>query len=402
MRKILIATFGESSGDDAVRTLLPLIAVTTLGAGGAFLGVLNALPFLWYLVAHRQIGAAVDALGYRRSVMIGNGTRVVTVVVLIALLTTGALSPAALIATAAVIGLGDALFTTGHSVMIPAIVGPERTAACYQRVEAVSSVARVSGPALASWMLRVATQPVALCMAAVAYLLSLVTLSTLRSPAPVDHPAGPHEHQASDDVDQRWTVREVLSTRGLSHITVSTSLLNASAMISGTALVLFSLVTLGLAPATVALLAAAGALGGLVGAACAHPLRIRFSTGTGKLLATTGVAATCLVAPTALLVPHGQAVIVLLGEFLVALFATASSVIGSDVPALLIPQKNLGRAFAAIRLLTIGVMPVASVAGGLLISVSTPFLALICAAGVTLIACWPLLAIRGWSPPRDS
>lgn len=157
MRRILLAALGESTGDDAVRTLLPLIAVASLGVGGGLLGLLNALPFLWYLCAHHQIGVAVDALGHRYAVMLGNGLRVLTVSMVILLLVTEHLSVGALLVLAAAIGLGDALFTTGHSAMVPAVVGRERTADCYQRIEGISAVARVSSPAMVSALLRAAS-----------------------------------------------------------------------------------------------------------------------------------------------------------------------------------------------------------------------------------------------------
>lgn len=409
MRRILIAALGESTGDDAVRTLLPLIAVTTLGVGGGLLGLLNALPFLWYLCAHRQIGSSVDALGHRRSVMLGNAIRVLAVGALILLLATGHLSVLALFVLAAAIGLGDALFTTGHSAMVPAVVGRERTADCYQRIEAVSAIARISGPAAVSVLLRLASPAIALGLGVVAYLLSLLTLATLPrgaggnaasakgpgSPSTrPDVPASPASASASE-----WSVLRVLSTPGLGRLTLATTLLNAAAMISGTAMVLFALETLRLSPSTVALLAAAGALGALVGSACSRPLRTRLPTGSAKLLATVGVAVSSLVAPAALLVPAGQAVLLGGGQFLIAASATASAIVGSDVPARLIPQSHLGRAFAAIRLLTIGVMPVASVLGGLLIALTSPVVALLGAVGIATLACLPLVRIRHWSPP---
>ncbi|MBP2408877.1 Na+/melibiose symporter-like transporter [Brachybacterium fresconis] len=399
MRRILIATVGESTGDDAVRTLLPLIAVTILGVGGGLLGLLNALPFLWYLCAHRQIGASVDALGHRRAIMLGNGLRILTVGALILLLAVGHLSAPVLLVVAALLGLGDALFTTGHSAMVPAIVGRERTADCYQRIEAVSAIARVSGPAAVSALLRVAAPAAALALGVVAYLLSLSTLATLPRP----EAAGPAPAAASASAPTpeltEWTVRRVLTTRGLGHLTLATTLLNAAAMISGTALVLFALETLGLPPAMVALFAAAGALGALLGAAGSRPLRTHLPTGAAKLLATTGVALSSLLAPAALLVPTGQSVLIGVGELMVALCATISMIIGSDVPARLVPQSHLGRAFAAIRLLTIGVMPLASVLGGLIIAATSPLAALLVAAGVAALACLPLARVRHWSPP---
>ncbi|ATG51019.1 hypothetical protein CFK38_05355 [Brachybacterium vulturis] len=407
MRRILLATLGESTGDDAVRTLLPLIAVASLGVGGSLLGVLNALPFLWYLCAHRQIGAAVDALGHRRAVLLGNGLRVLTVTTLILLLVTGHLSVLALLVLAATIGLGDALFTTGHSSMVPAVVGRERTADCYQRIEGISAVARVSSPAAVSALLRLASPALALGLGGAAYLFSLITLATMphrrspdaNSPESAEASRSRAGQRPSPTSRPGWTVRRVLSTRGLSHLTLSTMLLNSAAMVSGTALVLFALTTLGLPTSTVALFTAAGALGALLGATFSTPLRTRLPTGGAKLCATAGVALSSLVIPAAFLLPAAQAVTIAVGELLVAACATASTIVGSDVPARLVPQQQLGRASAAIRLLTIGVMPVTSVLGGLLIAASSPVAALLGAAGLAATACLPLLRIRRWSPP---
>lgn len=106
-----------------------------------------------------------------------------------------------------------------------------------------------------------------------------------------------------------------------------------------------------------------------------------------------------VLAPAALLLPITPAVELGIGEFLVAACSMAAAVAGSDVPARLIPQHQLGRAFATIRLLTIGVMPVASVLGGLLIDVTSPVQALLGAAAVAALACLPLVRIRHWSPP---
>ena len=404
MRRILVATLGEATGDDAVRTLLPLIAVTTLGVGGGLLGLLNALPFLWYLFAHRQIGSSVDALGYRRSVTVGNTLRVLTAGLLIVLLAAGHLSVPALLVLAAALGLGDALFTAGHSTMVPAVVGRDRTADCYQRIEAVSAITRISAPVAVSALLQLTSPAVALGLAVASYLVSLFVLTTLpprasETPAPARDPdarATPHGALA---FEPEWTVRKVVSTPGLGNLTLATTLLNAAAMVSGTALVLFALETLQLAPSTVALLTAAGALGALLGAACSTPLRAHLPTGSAKLLATLAVALSSLIAPAALLLPAGQAVMLGAGELLIAASATAAAVVGSDVPARLIPQSHLGRASAAIRLLTIGVMPVASILGGVLVALTSPVAALLGAAAVAALACLPLIPIRHWSPP---
>lgn len=98
MRKILAASFGDSIGDDALRSLVPLLAVTLVGIDGFSVGVLGAIPFLWFLLG---------------------------------------------------------------STFIPQVVGPEKVSATYQRVAAVEAVTRTGSPALVAVLLRFVSQAAA-------------------------------------------------------------------------------------------------------------------------------------------------------------------------------------------------------------------------------------------------
>lgn len=394
--QLLAGATGDSVGDDSLRTVVPLLAVAVLGASGWFVGLLNAVPFIWFLIGAGVIGRGVDRIGAKRATMFGSGLRAAAVFALVVLWATGMLSAPVLLVVMIVVGFGDAVFSTGHSTLVPSVMGANRTAWCYQRIEAVGSLTRVGSPLLVSWILRAASYPAVLVLSAASYLASLVSTALLRSDA-ATLDADETTSDASDSAP--WGIKKVLTTRGLGGTTSATALLNASAMFSGTALVFFALEELGLAPATVALFAAAGAFGGLVGAGLVSPLR-RLSTGTGKLLATVGVAVSSLIPPAALLVPAQATWVVLGGEFLVAMFVTAASVVGSDVPALLVPQHRLGSAFGSIRFVTVGITPVASLIAGLAVSALGSMATLIVGAGIALLACLPLLGLRGWSPPR--
>lgn len=144
---LLGASTGDTVADDALRTTWPLVAVTLLHADGWSVGLLNALPFLWFLIGARGVGTLVDR-GPRRAALVGLLLRRGGVSAALALLHASMLGMPTMMLLVVSIGLGDALFTTGHGVLVPATVGPERTGWLYQRLEALGSIARLTTPAL--------------------------------------------------------------------------------------------------------------------------------------------------------------------------------------------------------------------------------------------------------------
>lgn len=262
MRKILAASFGDSIGDDALRSLVPLLAVTLVGLDGFSVGVLGAIPFLWFLLGSTFIGWVVTALGYWRALVVGNAIRILTAALFAFLVFSGNLNGIILMLVAVVLGWADAVFTTGRNSFIPQVVGPEKVSAIYQRVAAVEAVTRTGSPAPVAVLLRFVSQAAAVLVGVVGYTIGLIAALTLRpAGVPAATPEGGKKTPAGAE---RWSLTRIVRTDGLGASVSSAALLNLATMALSPALLFFALNDIGLSAPTVALLGAVG--GAIVGA----------------------------------------------------------------------------------------------------------------------------------------
>lgn len=397
MKRIFVASLGEGASDDLVRSLAPLIAVTVLSMQSELLGLLNAMPFLWFLLFAKQIGAAVDRMGPGRALLIGNLLRICIILFLGIGLLAGVMSAVLFLVGMALLGLGDALFNTGRAALLPDIVGRKHVPEAMQRVESASAIARVGSPALVSGLLRLLSQPAVFICGILGYFISAVTFGML---IPKRHTGQATRKRAPNDTKSAWNVRRVLTTRGLSAVVLSNGLANSATMVSAVALIYFALDYVGVEPGNIPLIGVATALGGLVGAVMVTPLRTRFTEVRGKLLAVGLAGLSALITPAAILIPDYGFWVLAAGAFLFSLWFTVSNVLGSGIPALVIEPEQLGRGTAAITVITIGVMPAASLLGGFLVAAVEPLLTLIIATAIVLCAAIPLWMARDWQPPR--
>lgn len=393
---LVASAISDAIADDILRTLVPLAAVSICQASGPWVGLLSALPFIWFILGATRIGRFTDD-DPRRAAQVGVLVRIAATATLAALLWAAHVPLLSLVLVVILLGLGDAVFTTAHSVMIPQTVGVEHTARVYQLIETIGSLARIGSPLLVAWMLSHHGFTTVAFASVIAYLATFACVALLPRagrPQGMDRPDQP----ASPASENRWNVAQVLRCHGLSHCTISSALLNVSAMISGTALVFYALDVLRIPAARVPWFGFAGAVGGLLGASAVR-LFARATTGTAKLVAASGCAVASSVVPLTALLPKGQLGVALAGEALTALFMTSASIIGSDVPARLVPSPQLGAASASIRSLTIGVMPVAALAGGLLVAATGATTTLAIGAFTALVAALVFIPVRGWHPP---
>lgn len=299
VRRLLAHAGLESIADDAIRTVLPIVAVVHLLAGGAYLGVLNALSFVWFLVAHRMIGRWVDRLGGGRAVLVGAVLRTLVTMALLAALLQGTLNPVGLLLVAVALGLGDALATTSFGVLVPQTLGVDRVTAYYSHHEMVAAITRCLAPLLVAWLLGVASPAAVAGWAGALYLVALLVLgraSTVRASSPVPVVDGPA------DRGSRFGLRHVLRTPGLGGTTLATALQNGAAMATGTVLPLLVIRELGLPAHAVPLLAAVAAAGALLGARLAPRARARWGAGSARWVAAViaAMVAVLLVAVPAL------------------------------------------------------------------------------------------------------
>lgn len=396
---------GESAGDDLTRTLVPLVAVSTLGAGALEVGVLQALSLAAFLVLGIPVGVWVDRWRRRRRVLVtADVVRAVAVLTIPAAHLLGTLTFAHLVAVVAVLGVSDVFFTTAHSTVLPSVVPGTQLAQAFAHLKTVETSSRLVTPLLGAALLRVVAAPVAALASAVGYLASacvLVRADLPPSPAPTGVRT-PFWSSAREGFT--FAVRQP----ALRAMFLSGMVLNAAVMLGNAVQVVFALEVLGLSVSTVAALGVAAGVGGLLSSLAAA--RIVRLVGIGR----TKVAAGLLAAPCVALTPLADVLpgspvlwLALSGAGWSALLVV-SGVAGAGVVPLLTPPPMLGRVVASSRLFVLGIMPVASLTGGLLAShVGTrPVLwvwALLAAASSLPIVFSP---VRTWQdvpdPPRPA
>ena len=116
----------EGVGDEGSRIVIPIIAVSMLGAGALEVGIINALSLSAFLVLGVPIGAWVDRLRRRPLMIAADVFRALVVLSVPAAFMTGAMSIGHLLVCVALISVADVVFTTAHGAFVPSVVDRER------------------------------------------------------------------------------------------------------------------------------------------------------------------------------------------------------------------------------------------------------------------------------------
>lgn len=375
-KKLWAAQAVSAFGARITREGLPIMAVTTLGAGAATLGVLAAVASGAALVAALVAGGFIDR-HRRRPLLIGADllrAAVLTAIPVAAGL--GVLTLAQVLAAAALVAAASVVFEIASHSYLPSIAGRAELVEANSRLAATESVAEVGGPALAGVLFQWLSAPITVAANAVTYLVSAAFLTAIRSPeAP---PAkSPPEH---------WT-REV--TQGFrlawSEPRVRPLLLMATAQglfggVFSALYVLFALRTLGLTPAMLGLAIGAGGVGALAGAVIAPRLSYRLGQGRAIIVVMAGAALAVLITPFAPAAPMAGLVALVVSQVIGDAFAVAGGVLTASLRQTLMPQAVLGRVAGAFHASAGAMAVIGALGGGLLGQAIGPRAALLIAA----------------------
>ncbi|WP_372710310.1 MFS transporter [Arthrobacter rhombi] len=360
-RYLLATGAAEDFGDTLTRTILPILAVAALGAGAGFVGVLNAIGLGAFLLVGMPVGRFVDSRRDRREVMASATLVRCCVLVTLALAFMGDwISTPVLAGGAVLVGLADVVFTTAHGTVVPALVHPEGLKGAYARLAVVGQCTSIAAVVAGSALLASPGILGVLVVAASAYAASVLLQRGIAVVPDV---------VASNQVGRRRArlVDGLLTLRRLPalwRLTLSGSLTNAGAMVGNTVMPVFVMRDLSIAPAMFAALGMVSAVGAIVGAAAGPRLTKklglrRLRLGAAALsMPVVAVAVFCqqLAGPDLLWL----AVESLGWAFLVS----AAAVAGADVLPRSVDPSELASVGSAQRTMTLGVMPVAALAGG--------------------------------------
>ncbi|KQN88649.1 hypothetical protein ASE96_09440 [Arthrobacter sp. Leaf69] len=363
-RKLWTSSAFEGVGDEASRVVIPIIAVSMLGAGSWEVGIINALGLSAFLVLGLPVGVWVDRRRRRRLMITADVVRMVVVLSVPAAFLAGAMTIGHLLVCVALISVADVVFTTAHGAFVPSVVGKDRISDAQARLQSAASAVAVGSPSVTGTLLSAVAAPFVLVTAGISYALSALALRSIKVDEDIRRA---REHEGFWLTARRglsFTVRHSV-LRGLF---LSGMILNAATMFGSAALAVYALNVLGLGPAVFALLSTFAAMGGLVATLAAPAILTQLGIGRTRILA--GVACVPVVALTPLApgLPWFPALWLGVSAFGWAFLVVVISVAGAGIIPRIAPSGRLGTVMASNRLFVLGIMPVASLAGGALAS----------------------------------
>ena len=351
--------FGSQLGLLAV----PVLAVSVLDASPFQIGLLEAAGTAAFLLVGLPAGAWIDRVLKRRVMLRADLARAVAMGAVPVLAVTGVLQMWHLLVVAALVGVATVFFDVSYQSYIPVLVDRHQVSEANSKLETTAQLARIGGPAIAGGLLTVMAAPFLLIVTGFTYLVSFLTLSTIRDS---EKPA-PRENRRPLVVEIREGAAFVWRTTLLRRIVACTGTSNLFSTLATTMMPVLVLRDLGLSPAVLGAATAVGSVGGLLGAALTARLTSWIGEGTvvpvsALVFGAAGLLFAALtVAPRPLLVP-----LFVLAEFGLSFSVLVYNIAQVSFRQRICPTPLLGRMNASIRFVVWGVMPIAGVASGLL------------------------------------
>ncbi|HEY1752481.1 MAG TPA: MFS transporter [Caulobacteraceae bacterium] len=262
-------------GDYFTVLAIQVMVVSVLAGTAADVGLVSGARWLPYMLFGLVAGAMVDRLRRRPVMIAADLVRAGLLVIVPALALTHHLTIWALAGFMSVFGLVSLLGDAATQAFTPRLVPRALLTRAHARLDQSSAVAQTSGPALAGGLVSLVGAPWAVIVDAASYLVSAVTLATIRLDEPRPAPAARRSiwREAGEGVAY------VYRHRTLAPLAIGTHAWFICNGAAGAIFVPFVLQTLGLAPWAVGLALSAAGVGALAGSLMATRLGERFGIG---------------------------------------------------------------------------------------------------------------------------
>lgn len=360
-RQLFAATAVSHLGARITTLAIPLVAIMALDASPFEVGVLAAMSTASFLLVGLPAGAWVDRMRRRSVLIVGDLGRAVALATVPLAWWSGALTIWQLYAVALGSGAFTVFFDVAYQSYLPHLVGRDNLVEGNAKLESVAAVSRLAGPAVAGYLIRLLSAPVALLVDAAALALSAIFVARIGKPE--ERPARrPDAHLLREIAEG---LRFVAGHRLLRAIATCTGIFNLCYAAYSAMMILYLKRELGLDAGTIGLVFSIFGAGGLLGAFTAR--RIAGRVGEGQVIWMS----TAFTAPFGLLLP-----LVAEPGWRLWVAAAAGIVFHAGIVIYnvaqvsfrqrLTPDRLLGRVNATMRFLVWGVVPIGGLAGGVL------------------------------------
>lgn len=345
-------------GDQVSLLAIPLLAVLTLDADAAQMGLLGAVELVPYLLFAIHVGAW--AAGRRgRTLLIaadlGRAALLLSIPLAAAL---DQLSMGLLYAVAFGVGTLGVVFDVAYQTVFAELVDPADYVVANSFLVGSRSVALVGGKSAGGLLVAALTAPVAIVADALSYLGSALFVGRTRVTRPAPTAAEPGGLGAG--------IRFIARTRMLSTTLAACATLNVFNSAFWAMLVLYATDELGLGPGAIGLALGIGALGSVLGSALAAPFSRRVGLGKAVVVSFVLGPAPLVLVALAPASPLPAALILAVAEFLSGIGIMLLDIGLGAVQTALIPDRLRAQVAGAYIFVNWGVRPLGALGGGLL------------------------------------
>ena len=359
----------SSLGSEVTTLAFPLTAALTLGAGPLQMGLLGVCRYAPHLVLSLVAGVWVDRLRRRPLLVACNVGRAALLASIPAAAAFSVLRMEQLYAVALATGVLTLFNDLARQAFLPEILRRDELVEGNAKLESTAALTSIAGPAAAGALVQRLTAPAAIAVDAVSFLAAALCLALIKvRPAPA---AAPGTAASAVPRQTVWRevaegVRVVAAHPVLRAFAATGAVYNLFGNILFAVYVLYATRELGLGPAALGAVFAAGSVGGLFGALLAGWATRRVGLGPatvgGVLLAAVGRVFLPFAAG-----PSEAVLAILIAGYAVSNFGNPIyNVNVSSLRQTITPDRLQGRVVASMRFVSAGVQPVGALLGGLL------------------------------------
>ena len=359
-RKLWAGQTISAVGSSITYVALPLTAALVLGADAQQMGLLVAAGWLPYLLFALFAGVWSDRLP-RKPLLIATDLARAAVLATIPLAAVlGILHIEQVIVVAFLVGSMTVLFQAAYRPFIPVLVGREVLVEANSKLAMSESTARVVGPSLGGALVQILTAPIAIAFDALSFVISAVAVATVRVR---ESPPPPSERKAM------WTeiaegLRMCLADRFIRTTMTVGALFNVAITMGDAVYIIYATRTLGLDGGLVGAVYTVGGIASLIGASTVQTLIRRTGIGPGMLGALAVIAAASALMLAASGPPLVAAAYLAARAALTSFSAMVYNVTSTSVVQAVTPDRLLGRVGGAGQVVSLGLIPIAAIAGG--------------------------------------
>jgi len=347
----------------AVTTVaLPLAAVTVLDAGPVETGLLAASSYLAWVVLGLPAGAIVHRLPLRATQVAADLARAAAILAVPLVWWLGELSLAHLVLAALAVNVAEVFFFTANTTFLPTVVPKHELTSRNSLVSGTQAATQLGGPSVAGVLVQAVGAVPALLVDAASYVVSALLLRRLPERREPALGAGEQRPGMGQMIAEGW--RFVVRHPVIAPATWWACVVNLVCGVQAGLFALYLVRDLDAPPAMVGVLLAADGVGSLLAAAATPWLVRRF--GSARVLLLDGLFGFA----GALLIPLGAGAAGWLCFAVGTLVFGASVVPGSVVTRtyrqVASPPELLSRVMATVRFVSWSMIPLGSLAAGVL------------------------------------